>query len=536
MHKKNNARRVVASFAVLASTAALAAPTAEVEAFNDYWSPGKPNPRVCQSPLLVGTPLGLPRCMQASNVMTHLQNLQDIASLNNGNRASGQPGYQASVDYVRSTLERAGYQVRIQTFPFLAFYPEGPGSLAAVAPQPVQYTWEEDFAYADQTDPGNVTAPVVPVDLALGVGNASTSGCEMDDFAGFPAGAIALIQRGSCTFGQKATNAAAAGAAGAIIFNQGDTDTEDRTGLLVATLGEDYEGGIPVMFSTYANGVEWASTEGLQLSMNVDVVRERTETYNVLAETRRGNPDNVVMVGAHLDSVFEGPGINDNGSGSAALLEMATLMSKAHPLNKVRFAWWGAEESGLVGSTYYVNQLPEDEKAQIKAYLNVDMIGSPNYANFIYDGDGSDFGLQGPPGSGAIERLFRSYFQLRNAPSEGTEIDFRSDYAQFFDDGIAFGGLFTGAEDVKTVEQAQRYGGTAGESFDPCYHSECDDLSNIDTEALELHGDALAFATSWLSLSTKVIHDQIAAAAEQSIGAMRIQSVQEKSRWGHWIR
>ena len=319
-----------------------------------------------------------------------------------------------------------------------------------------------------------------------------------------------------------------------MIFNQGDT--EDRKGLMVATLGETYEGGIPVLFATYDNGVAWAQTEGLQLSMHVDVIREQSETYNVLAETRRGNPDNVVMVGAHLDSVFEGPGINDNGSGSAALLEMATLMSKAHPLNKVRFAWWCAEESGLVGSTYYVTQLPEEEKQQIKAYLNVDMIGSPNYANFIYDGDGSDFGLHGPPGSGAIERLFRSYFQLRNAPSEGTEIDFRSDYAQFFDDGIAFGGLFTGAEDIKSVEQAQRYGGAAEQSFDPCYHQACDNLGNTSVEALELHGDALAFTTSWLSLSTKMIDDEIAAAQQQSITTLRKQQVQEKSRWGHWIR
>ncbi|TFZ18379.1 aminopeptidase [Stutzerimonas stutzeri] len=534
MHKKNNAVRVVASLALIASSAALAAPKADTAQFNDFWTPAKPNAALCRSPLLVGTPVGLPRCMQASNVMKHLEALQDIATLNGGNRASGQPGYQASLDYVRSRLQRAGYRVEVQAFPFLAFYPVNPGTLSAVAPQTVQYVWEEDFAYADQTDPGNVTAPVVPVDLALGAGNTSTSGCEPEDFAGFPAGAIALMQRGTCPFGQKATNAAAAGAAGAIIFNQGDT--EDRKGLLVATLGEDYAGGIPVLFSTYDNGVAWSQTAGLQLSMNVDVVREQTETYNLLAETRRGDPSNVVMVGAHLDSVFEGAGINDNGSGSAALLEMALLMSKARPENKVRFAWWGAEESGLVGSTYYVNQLPDEQKQRIKAYLNVDMIGSPNYANFIYDGDGSDFGLQGPPGSAAIERLLRTYFKLRNAPSEGTEIDFRSDYAQFFEDGIAFGGLFTGAEDIKTEEQAQRYGGTAGQSFDQCYHTPCDNLGNISIEALELHGDALAFATSWLSLSTKMIDDEIVAAAEQSIGTMRIQQVQEKSRWGHWIR
>ncbi len=535
MHNKNNVVRVVVSLALAVSAAtAMAAPPVQAERFQDYWSPGKLDRALCRSPVLVGTPVGLPRCMEADNVLSRLEALQNIATLNGGNRASGQPGYQASVDYVRAELERAGYQVQIQPFPFLAFYPSGPGTLAQVAPQQAQYVWEEDFTYLEQTDAGSVSAPVVAVDVALGAGNTSTSGCEAEDFTGFPAGAIALIQRGTCTFGQKATNAANAGAAGVIIFNQGDS--EDRTGLMNATLGEDYAGGIPVLFATYELGATWAQTAGLEMSMSTDVVRERTETYNVIAETARGNPDNVVMVGAHLDSVFEGPGINDNGSGSAALLEMAVLMGKAHPQNKVRFAWWGAEESGLVGSTYYVDQLSDDERGRIKAYLNADMVGSPNYVNFVYDGDGSEFGLQGPPGSAAIERLLRAYFDLRNQPSEGTEIDFRSDYAQFFEVGIPFGGLFTGAEDIKTPEQAQLYGGAAGQPYDACYHSECDDLGNISREALELHGDALAFATSWLALSTKAIDDEIAAAAEQSIGTMRIQQVQEKSRWGHWIR
>lgn len=535
MYKKNNAVRVVASLALAVSTAALAAPQSDPAQFNEFWTPGMPNPALCRSPLLVSSPLGLPRCMEVSNVMNHLEALQDIASLNDGNRASGTPGYQSSVDYVRTQLEQAGYRVTIQPFPFLAFYPKGPGTLAAVAPQAEQYVWEEDFSYPEQTDPGSVTAPVVAVDLQLGLGNTSTSGCEAEDFAGFPAGSIALIQRGACTFEQKAENAAAAGAVGAIIFNQGDT--EDRTGLMVATLGSTYEGGIPVLFATYENGVAWSQTEGLQLAMTVDVIREQTETYNVLAETRRGDPDNVVMVGAHLDSVFEGPGINDNASGSAAVLEMALLMRKARPFNKVRFAWWGAEESGLVGSTYYVDSLTEQEQGRIKAYLNADMIGSPNYANFIYDGDGSDFGLQGPPGSGAIERLLRAYFDVRGEASEGTEIDFRSDYAQFFEVGIPFGGLFTGAEGIKTVEQAQLYGGAAGQPYDPCYHQACDDLTNLSTEALELHADALAFATSWLSLSTQMIDDEIAEAEQQNQQSLRMLSVpQERSRWGDLIR
>ncbi|MBT8767560.1 M28 family metallopeptidase [Metapseudomonas boanensis] len=530
MTQKNSVRCVVGSFVLAVSTSSLAAPELEGEAFKEYWSPGKPNPGICKSSVLVGTPLGLPRCLEATNVMTRLQALQDIATLNDGNRAAGLPGYQASVDYVKTTLEQAGYQVQVQPFPFTAFFPKGPGTLTALAPMPANYVWEEDFNYLSQTEAGDVSASVVAVDLSLGAGNTSSSACEPEDFAGFLSGSIALVQRGSCTFEIKAENAAAAGAAGVIIFNQGNT--EDRKGLENVTLGDGYEGGIPVFFATYDNGVTWSQTPGLRLRMVSDVLRKKTETFNLVAETRRGSPDNVVMAGAHLDSVFEGPGINDNGSGSAALLEMAVLLGKAHPNNKVRFAWWGAEESGLVGSTFYVNSLSDEEKQHIKAYLNFDMIGSPNFANFIYDGDGSSFGLQGPPGSAAIERLFEAYFKLRGEAYEGTEIDFRSDYAQFFDDGIAFGGLFTGAEDIKSEEQAQRYGGAAGQPFDPCYHQACDGIGNLDLNALEVNGDAMAFATSWLSLSTKIIDDEIAAAQQAQGPTLRKQAVRDIERWG----
>jgi len=275
--------------------------------------------------------------------------------------------------------------------------------------------------------------------------------------------------------------------------------------------------------------------------MVVDVVRERTETFNVIAETQRGDPDNVVMTGAHLDSVFEGAGVNDNGSGSAALIELALQMKKARPRNQVRFAWWGAEEAGLVGSTYYVNNLSEEEKAKIKVYLNYDMIGSPNFGNFIYDGDGSDFGLEGPPGSAATEALFEKYFDLRDIAYEGTEISFRSDYAQYFEDGIAFGGLFTGAEVIKTEEQAAKFGGEAGVAFDPCYHSGCDDITNVNEQALEINGDAAAFVTSWLSLSTRLIDEQIAAAEapEPTAGlrSLQVEQTRDITHWGDkWIK
>ncbi len=507
------------------------------ELLNEFWSPDRLGYFECRFGLLNSTPLGLPRCMQADNIKYHLDILYGIAGANDGNRAAGLPGYQASLDYLKLTLENAGYEVTVQPFPFNAFYPAGDGILQTLAPAATDYVWNQDFTYLTQTEAGDVTAPAVPVDIQLGPGNTSTSGCEAEDFAGFPAGSVAIIQRGTCAFGQKATNAANAGAVAAVIFNQGDS--EDRMGLINATLGDDYAGGIPVLFVTYDIGESWLSQSGLQLRVVADVVRERTETFNLIAQTRRGNPDNVIMTGAHLDSVFEGAGINDNGSGSAALLELALQMKYARPRNQVRFAWWGAEEAGLVGSTYYVNSLSPEEKAKIKVYLNYDMIGSPNFGNFIYDGDGSDFGLEGPAGSAAVEALFQHYFDLREIPFEGTEISFRSDYAQFFEDGIAFGGLFTGAEGIKTAEQAMKFGGEEGVAYDPCYHSACDDITNVDDLALEINGDAAAFVTSWLSLSTRLIDEEIEAAETPAVGARALQ-VQQKydiTHWGnHWIK
>lgn len=501
---------------------------------NEFWSPDRLSPFECRFGILNSTPLGLPRCMQADNIKYHLDMFYAIAQANDGNRAAGLPGYQASVEYVQTTLERAGYAVSVQPFPFTAFYPAGEGTLQALAPVPTDYIWDEDFTYLSQTEPGDVAAPVVAVDVQLGPDNSSTSGCEPEDFASFPAGSIALIQRGACSFQQKAENAAAAGAVGALIFNQGSTD--DNRGLINATLGEGYSGGIPVLFVTYDTAVDWLQQDGLQLRMVADVVREQTQTFNVIAETRRGD-DNVVMAGAHLDSVFEGAGINDNASGSAALLELALQMKRAHPRNKVRFAWWGAEEAGLVGSTYYVENLPPEEKARIKVYLNFDMIASPNFAYMIYDGDGSEYGLEGPPGSAATEALFEKYFDLRGLPSEGTEISFRSDYAQFFLENIPFGGLFTGAEELKTEEQAAKYGGEANVALDPCYHAACDTIVNFDERALEINADAMAYVTSWLSLSTRKIDEEIAA-AEAPEGARIAQSRQyDITHWGkHWIK
>ncbi len=443
-------------------------------------------------------------CVTLDGVREHQAALQAIADANNGIRTSGTPGYDESVDYVAGKLEAAGYNVTIQPFDYTAFIRTGPATLEQVAPNSVTYAEFTDFRIMDQSDPGDVTGPVTAVDLQLGLGNTSTSGCEAADFAGFPAGNIALLQRGTCTFQLKAENAAAAGAVGAIIFNQGNTS--GRTALFAGTLSGLYAGGIPVVSTSYDRGVEWAGTPGLVMHIVVQSFRGVATTYNILAETKEGDPNNVVMAGAHLDSVNDGPGIQDNGSGSAAILEVAIQMAKVKPRNMVRFAWWGAEESGLVGSNYYVANLSQEERDKIALYLNFDMIGSPNFVRFIYDGDGSAFGLVGPPGSAQIEALFESFYDAEGLSHEPTEFSGRSDYQAFINNGIPAGGLFTGAESIKTAAQAAIYGGTAGQAYDPCYHLACDTFDNISLEALDQNSDAIAFVTLTYAMNTETIN------------------------------
>ena len=264
--------------------------------------------------------------------------------------------------------------------------------------------------------------------------------------------------------------------------------------------------GIPVVGASFADGVALAQP-GSTAFVRVLPAETRTD-YNVIAEMQGKNEDNVVMAGAHLDSVIEGPGINDNGSGSAALLETALKMAKVKPENTVRFAWWAAEEQGLVGSTDYVAGLSQAERDRIALYLNYDMVGSPNYIFMVYDADESTFEapVAIPPGSTAIEDLYESYYTLIGEPYDDTEFSGRSDYEAFILAGIPSGGLFTGAEEVKTAEQAAIWGGTAGEQFDPCYHLACDTFDNVDLNALEVNSDLIAFAQLTFAYSTESVN------------------------------
>ena len=444
-------------------------------------------------------------CVTLDGVLGHMEEFQKIADSNDdphypGTRAAGTRGYHDSVAYVAGLLEDAGYDVTLDEFEFQFVFP---AVLEQLTPLAAEY---ETGAFTGTGD-GDVTAAVTPVDVQIPPGpepNSNTSGCEAADFAGFPAGNIALVQRGTCPFADKAINAEAAGAAAVIIFNEGNDPT--REGLIVGTLGGINVVDIPVVGASFHDGVALAQPGA---TAHVRVLPNETRTdVNVIAELPGVNDDNVVMAGAHLDSVGAGPGINDNGSGSAAILETALRMAKLKPQNTLRFAWWGAEEHGLIGSTAYVNGLPQDELDRIALYLNYDMVASPNYVFMVYDADESTFAapVPVPPGSQAIEKVYETYYTWVGEPYDDAEFSGRSDYQAFIVNGIPAGGLFTGAEVVKTPAQQDIWGGAAGDQFDPCYHLACDTFDNLSLHALEVNSDLIAFAQLTFAYSTEAVN------------------------------
>lgn len=480
------------------------------------------------------------RCIGADGVLEHERALQKIADRNEdpnypGSRAAGTDGYDESARYVARTLRKAGWKVSLDPVDVTYYFP---AEFRQLTPAP-----ERDIETGIFTGSGydEVEGGVIPVDVNLTGDRASTSGCEPADFAGLDFSGdddIALIQRGSCGFANKARNAEDAGAEAVVIFNQGNPNgADDRFGLIVGTAENLDEGGpsnltIPVVGASFADGESLAQAGA---TAYIEVLEPETrEDFNVLADKpgTKKNKNNVVMAGAHLDSVEAGPGINDNGSGSAALLDLAQKLSKVKNENPLRFGWWAAEEQGLVGSADYVDGLPQSERDKIAAYLNFDMVGSPNFIYGVYDADESSFpapdGVPIPDGSEALEDLFEIFYTWKDIPYEDSEFSGRSDYEAFILNGVPASGLFTGAEVGKTEEQEAIWEGVAGESFDPCYHQACDTLTdghpdrdaavyaeldeendlvgNVSREALDVNADAIAFAVLSLAYSTEDVN------------------------------
>eukprot|EP01113_Clastostelium_recurvatum_P045719 TRINITY_DN789_c0_g1_i2.p2 TRINITY_DN789_c0_g1~~TRINITY_DN789_c0_g1_i2.p2 ORF type:complete len:512 (+),score=153.81 TRINITY_DN789_c0_g1_i2:42-1577(+) len=440
----------------------------------------------------------LPGQVKTENIVGHLTQLNNIAMENNGTRASGTSGYLASVNYVYDTLKaNTNYEVWVQNFTYPVTTLIEKPVLSLVEPKAQNFTYKTDFEV--------MGAPPGPLDITGLMQRVPVLGCYDDDWTTFEAGNIALVVRGECPFQQKADLANKYNASAAILYNDGASG--DRIGLLGASVVTTKA---PIFFASFLTG--------LNLNSQVDPVTVFVSTwnqgglvttFNVIADTARGNPDSVIVVGSHLDSVPAGPGINDNGSGSSLNLELAIQLYKSGLINSIeshiRFCWWGGEELGLLGSAHYVADLvanyPE-EKAKIVLNLNFDMVGSPNFFRGIYNGTSGPSDIVN--GSAAIQYLFEDSFNARNLKWELTSFDGRSDYGPFINNGIPAGGLATGAEGIKTIQQRTFYGGLANAWYDPCYHQACDNIDNINQGVLGDMAFAAAEVLQTLSLKANV--------------------------------
>lgn len=305
-------------------------------------------------------------------------------------------------------------------------------------------------------------------------------GCSSADFPAKVNGSVAFVSRGNCSFGDKSLHAGQAGAIATVIYN-------NEKGNLSGTLGEPS----PYHVATFGLSAEDAAPYIAELQKGksvdsiayIDSVVENITTTNIIAQTTGGDPDNCVMLGGHSDSVEEGPGINDDGSGSLTLIEIAVQLAKYSVNNCVRFAWWAGEEEGLLGSNYYVSTLSQEENLKVRLFMDYDMLASPNYAYQIYNATNA----ANPTGSEELRHLYEDYYSSEGLEYTFIPFDGRSDYDGFIRAGIPGGGIATGAEGIKTEREAAMFGGVAGEWFDPCYHQLCDTVDNLNLTAWELN-------------------------------------------------
>jgi len=415
---------------------------------------------------IAGSAEQLTQAVTAAGLRTHLAALQRIANENGGTRASGTPGYDASVAYVAKELRQAGYSPHLQRVRYMDSHEVAPPELARVSPDPLTYAHPADFVSLRYSGSGEVEAPLEAIDT-----DSEASGCKSSDFDDFKSGSIALIRRGGCFFFEKVQNAVSAGAAAVIVFNDGSPGHE---GPIEATLLHPAKVPALSLANKLGEALAQQTDAGpVRVRLQTSVETGRTEAANVLADlpgTTRGAP---VLLGAHLDSIESGPGINDNGSGVATLLELAVQARKLgfRPERPVRFAFWAGEEAGDFGSRAYVNGL-ENPVDDIASVVNLDMVGSPNPEPFVYEGDGT------------IEQILSDAVRAEGLDPIPIDLEGRSDHAPFQEAGVPTGGLFTGADEPAPD----------GQPHDDCYHRACDTIDNVNFEMLAQMADALTVA------------------------------------------
>jgi hypothetical protein len=529
MLRPNRLRLLHLSLVPLCVAAGLLAPT----------SAGAITPAQCDAQVN-DTPGKLLPCIQTPDLSGILQNFQGIAIANPSpadgmpSRNSGEPGYEASVDYVAQAMQAAGYTVTIQPYKFFYYNYTGIPTFTQASPVSHSYVVGTDWFPGQSlgTATGATLQPAGGIIIPPTSTPSSTSGCTSADFSGFVPGRIALIQRGGCFFGVKVLNAQAAGASGVIIFNEGNPG---RTGLLAGSLvnaaGARIVPTIPVAFTTFAIGADLynqyqqAVAGGTALpvmSLHIGaLVNPNADDWNVIAESKGGAPNHVVVVDAHLDAIY-GAGMLDNATGSAAILDIAEKMKNVNPLNKLRFIWFGGEELGLLGSQFYVNSLTVNELNHIGYDLDADVLGTPNYTLGVLDPASPNLFGGSPPAF--PNRIYAPSTVARDqAIAYLTSLDFNhelfspvgTDALNFNAAGIPASGVLTGQDCCKTQREVDLFGGFLGNfdgnipSFDGgCVDNPfrwCDNISNVNLDNMTLMSRTFANSVVRMAFDTKVM-------------------------------
>ena len=470
-------------------------------------------------------------CITEADLMNHMQAFENIAIANPGpdghpSRNSGEPGYWASVQYVANQMQQAGYDVTIQPYRFNYYAYKSIPTLSEVSPTAANFTLNTDWSSGQST--GTTTAPVQPaggIIIPPTPAPSSASGCTSADFSGFVPGHIALIQRGTCNFGVKVQNAEAAGASGVILFNEGNPG---RTGVMGISLsdanGNTFIPTIPVGFTTFAIGEslynDYQSGTAPVMSLKIDAIVDPNRLdWNVIADSKGGNKNHVVVVDAHLDAIY-GEGMLDNASGSATILDIAQMMKNVNPVNKLRFIWFGGEELGLLGSQYYVNNLSSSDLSHIGYDLDADVTATPNYTIGVLDPAGPDL-FTNTVSSTFPNRVYKASTVARDAGidyfnSIGKNHELFSpvgtDAISFNNVGIPASGVLTGQDCCKTQAEVDLFGGHTGnfEGVSPtgCVDNPflwCDNLDNNDFNVMTFMSRGFANMVLTMAFDNKVM-------------------------------
>ncbi|RAL60629.1 hypothetical protein DID88_009947 [Monilinia fructigena] len=427
--------------------------------------------------------------IKTHNLLKRARQLYKIAEegvheYNHPTRVIGSQGHTSTIDYIYSSIASLGdyYDISNQTFP-------------AVVGNVFDYRLVLGSIVPKTAIPMSLTPPTYKKDAVFGpLVLVNNNGCDESDYPTEVKGSIALIRRGTCPFGDKSANAGKAGAIAAVVYN-------NAHGALGGTLGTPNEIILPLLAYQTMKLLRTSRScrkERPLMDLHIlNAVVQAINTTNIIAQTRGGDQDNCVMLGGHSDSVAEGPGINDDGSGTLSLLEIATQLVNYKVNNCVRFAWWAGEEEGLLGSDYYVSQLSEEENLKIRLFMDYDMMASPNYAYQVYNATDA----ANPSGSEALRNLYTEWYKSHDLNYTYIPFDGRSDYDAFIKNGIPGGGIATGAEGVKTAEEAEMFGGKAGDWFDPCYHQLCDDIGNLALDAWLINTKLIAHSVATFAIS-----------------------------------